>query len=230
MTNTTGRVEPVEASLVECIRVTVGRAVVLGAAERVRSTRMVPLHVARSVRGAAGGPLLAQLRLSDRLRYARVSSNVVRAEHASRGSEELLGRHHHLVVASTARSLALVDQIEQVRLVLSVLDSSRAAGRAYAVVGVAGRIGSVVSVLPMVDRIVVIVLRRAKAHVGVVASIALSELDHKVSVEHRLPHIRIIAVRGVLRIIVIEAASPRLVEVLRVVPAGPDVRQHLVDA
>ena len=49
MTNTAGGVEPVEARLVEGIGVTIGRGMVLSAAERVCGTRMVPLHVARGV-------------------------------------------------------------------------------------------------------------------------------------------------------------------------------------
>jgi hypothetical protein len=79
----------------------------------------------------------------------------------------------------------------------------------------------------MVDRVVIVVLGRAEALVcGVMAGIALSEFDHKVAVEHGLPHLSIVTVRGVLR--VVEAASPCLVEV--VFALGSNVRQHLVDA
>ena len=55
-------------------------------------------------------------------------------------------------------------------------------------------------------------------------SIALSQFDHKVAVEHGLPHLSIVAVGGVLR--VVETASARLVEI----GLALDVRQHLVDA
>ena len=136
-----------------------------------------------AIRIASVLPLLPQLGLSDRLRYAGVAAaGVALTEHTSTITEELLRRHHHLlVVSSAARRLTLVDQIEQVGLVLSILHVGTARC-AYSVCVAHRRAGSLVSVLPVVDRgVVVVMLCRAEARVLVVASVALPELDHEVA-------------------------------------------------
>ena len=78
------------------------------------------LHMTARVASAAILSLLAKLGLSNGLRNGLIIA--IGCKHALvTRLEKLLRRHHHLVVARrTIRSLALVDQVEEMCLVSSV--------------------------------------------------------------------------------------------------------------
>ena len=128
---------------------------------------------------------------------------------------EKLRCHHHLLLLTPICiwGFSLVHQIEQVSLVRSC----RRICCSYPLISNSTRISSeTTSSISIATRIFIIT---------VLASIALSELCHEITIEHSLSHLGILLVIALLLTLCIESTYSCLVEHLLLL----DVWQHLVD-
>ena len=193
------------------------------------------------IRSTSVGSLLPQLGLGNGLRN-RVVVAAPRAcceDSVVSRSEELLRGHHHLLVGAVrVRSLPLVHQIEQVGLVRRLLSVTNSTRRSDPIVPHSSAVrlrlvlvlpeSTVVPLRVLVDRVAVVVLRR-EALILVMASIALTQLRHEISVEHGLSHLLLIALARAGSVVGSKAASSSLVELVLASSIGSDIRKHVVD-
>ena len=187
-------------------------------------------------------PLLSQLGFGNRLWYRIVSlvSSTVSCtrEHniIATGIEKLRSHHHLLLLASVRiRGLPLVHQVEEVSLIGGSILVTNSTGRSNSVMtharcGCSKGAGPtrISVVLGHHGHVVLVCLRRSKViDRSSVASVALSQLSHEVTVEHGLPHLNLLIARHLVRSTMItartESTNSRLVKYLIFVALTIDI-------